>query len=211
MCGRVEFKGDVACQVVGRVLTERDAGWDVVLMTPNEDRDVAVRLRRDGTVEVGNWVWGRQPPVTMVGPIRHRAIYSGDKENKLLVVLRGGRTLEVYVNDEAVTRPIQLPQRLPVVCLGVGLWERCGAPELKGARRVQPVHGVEVVAVGGGLLDWVGMSFGLRLEKYLSAAVSPYPTADALRRGFYRMGCEAHACTECGGRRGTLNSIRQAC
>ena len=123
--------GDVACEVVGRVLTERDAGWAVGFLTPKRDRDVAVRVRTDGALEVGSFLWNVQRPVTMVGPIRHPDILSGDKDNKLRVVLRGGQTLEVYVNGAAVTRPIQLPQRLAVVCPGVGLWERCGAPELK--------------------------------------------------------------------------------
>jgi hypothetical protein len=120
-----EFAGDVACQVTGRVLGEREFGWEVGLATPDSDRDVAVRLRRDGTVEVGKFALGRQGvPVLMAGPIRHPAIHPGDQDNTLLVILRGGQTLEIYVNGEAVARPIRLAQRLTPVSPGVGLSER---------------------------------------------------------------------------------------
>jgi serine/threonine protein kinase len=95
------FKGDVACQVVGRVLSDRDLSWEVVLITQQTDRDVGVRLRRDGTVEVGYFLQG---PRTIVGPIRHPAIRPGDEDNTVLVILRGGRTLEIYVNGAAVAK-----------------------------------------------------------------------------------------------------------
>lgn len=87
-------------------------------------------MRRDGTVEVGNFWW--PPAVTMVGPIRHPAIHSGDKDNTLLVILRRRQSLEVYVNGTPICQPIQLREPLTSVCPGLGLWERCGHPELKG-------------------------------------------------------------------------------
>jgi hypothetical protein len=116
--------------VVGRVLTERDAGWDVGLITRNKERSVAVRLRGDGTVEVGSF-WA-PPMVAMLGPIRHPIIKPGNEDNAVLVILRGGQTLEIYVNGTAICQPITLRERLGPVCPGVGLWERCAHPELKG-------------------------------------------------------------------------------
>jgi hypothetical protein len=123
--------GDLACQVEGRVLTERDAGWAVGFCTPKRDRDVAVRLRRDGAVEVGNFFWDHGA-ATRVGPFRHTAIRSGDRFNTLLVVLRGGQRLEVYVNGSAVCPPIQLEHPITPVHPGIQLWERSGHPEKKG-------------------------------------------------------------------------------
>ncbi len=55
----------------------------------------------------------------------------GNEFNTVLAVLRGGKTLEVYVNDQAICPPITLREPLPAVIPGIGLWERCGAPELK--------------------------------------------------------------------------------
>jgi hypothetical protein len=129
---REGLKGDVACQVVGRVLTERDVGWVVELNSPKWDRDVAVKLRRDGMVEVGHFHPFPQGVATIAGPIRPPDIKSGDRDNTVLVILRGGQTLEIYVNGAATCRPIRLAQPLASVCPGVGLWERCGNPELKG-------------------------------------------------------------------------------
>jgi tRNA A-37 threonylcarbamoyl transferase component Bud32 len=125
-----EIAGDLACQVEGRVLTEGDNGWALGLLTPDGKSDVAVRLRRDGAVEVGNFLWGREA-FTTVGPIRHPAIHPGGQSNTLLVVLRGGQTLEIYVNGRAVTGPIRLKQRLESVCPAVVAWERCGHAEMK--------------------------------------------------------------------------------
>jgi serine/threonine protein kinase len=123
--------GDLACQVEGCVLSERDAGWAVGFLA--KDRDLAIRLRRDGAVEVGNFVWDQATgPRTMVGPIRHPVIHLGNEFNTLLVILHGGQTLEIYVNGSAITRPIRLEQPLGDVAPGLGLWERCGHTELKG-------------------------------------------------------------------------------
>jgi tRNA A-37 threonylcarbamoyl transferase component Bud32 len=118
--------GDLACQVEGRVVSEGDCFWVVGFCTATRDRSVGVRLRRDGTVEVGSFLHQSQPrgPVTLVGPIRHAAIHPGDQPNTLLLILRGGQRLEFYVNGTAITRPIQLEHRLPSVSPGVGVWER---------------------------------------------------------------------------------------
>jgi hypothetical protein len=125
--------GDVACQVVGRVLPEKDTGWAVGFWIEGRDRDLGVRLRRDGAVEVGNFFWAeRSPPVTTVGPIRHPAIHPGNEDNTLLVILRGGQSVEIYANGTAITRPIRLEQPLTPVYPSLGLWQRGGHPELKG-------------------------------------------------------------------------------
>jgi hypothetical protein len=128
------ISGDLACQVVCRVVTERDTGWAVGFFTPNRERDLGVRLRRDGAVEVGNFLWSErsQGPVTMLGPIRVPTILPGDEFNTLLVVLHGGQTLAIYVNGSAIARPIQLESPLTPVSPGVGLWERIGHPEQNG-------------------------------------------------------------------------------
>jgi hypothetical protein len=125
------IEGDVACQAVGKVLSDRDVGWKVGFATTKRDKDdVAVLVRRDGGVEICNLF--TYPPTTILGPIRHPAIKPGNEDNKVLAVLRGGQTLEVYVNDQAICAPITLREPLPSVVPGIGLWERCGAPELKG-------------------------------------------------------------------------------
>ncbi len=120
--------GDFACQVVGRVTTGGDHGWGLGLYSGSEDYDLAVRLRRDGGVEVGNFRWGRDRATTMaatVPPIRPPAFMSGDVFNKLLVVCRGGRKLEIYVNNSAIGPPIVLDRLLlPPVHQFMVFWKR---------------------------------------------------------------------------------------
>jgi len=121
----VPLEGDFACQVTGHILTKGDRGWGLCLFTPKRDRSVAIRLCWDGSAEVGNVFWdNKEDPRTTVGPIRHPAILSGDQLNTLLVICRGGRMLEVYVNGFAISGPIQLPQPIAPVCHGMLLWGR---------------------------------------------------------------------------------------
>jgi hypothetical protein len=128
-------RGDVACQVEGRVLTGGDHGWSVGFAVPGKVRDpsVSVRLRREGAIEVGNCIF---PPegqtVTIAGPIRHPKIRPGNKFNTVLAVLRGGRRLEVYVNGSPICAPIQLKHPLSPVSAGIQVWSRCGHYEVKG-------------------------------------------------------------------------------
>jgi len=105
----------------------------VGFFTPDQERDVGIRVRRDGAVEVGNFGFRirNQGVVTMVGPIRHKSIKSGDEPNTLLLILRGGQRLEIYVNGASICPPIQLEQPFGPVCLGMGLWERTSRPEFK--------------------------------------------------------------------------------
>jgi hypothetical protein len=124
--------GDVACQVEGRVLSGGDHGWAVGFSTPEEDRSVGVRLRRDGAVEVGDFFINQAGPVTTAGPIRHKAIRPGNEFNTVLAVLRGGRRLEVHVNGSPICAPIQLEQPLSLVHAGIQQWARGGHYELKG-------------------------------------------------------------------------------
>ena len=119
-------EGDFACEVVGRAVAG-EGGWALGLVTPNWDRAVAVCLRRDGTVEVGDLPWGQRwnVPATKVQTLRPSNIYSDDKENTLLVILRGGRRLEIYVNGAAISRPIQLAHPLaPRVIPQIVTWSR---------------------------------------------------------------------------------------
>jgi hypothetical protein len=125
--GVASTEGDFACQVVGRIMTGGDHFWALGLWTPAKDRHLTIRLRRNGAVEVGNLFWNKEGEVKKVGPIRHRAIRPGNRDNTLLVVVRGGRRMEIYVNGAAVSRSIQLEPPLgPRVCPGVGLWQRSG-------------------------------------------------------------------------------------
>jgi hypothetical protein len=120
---RQDAKGDFACQLVGRVTTGGDHGWALGLNS-DSDFNLGVRLRRDGLVEVGNFRWAKETPSTMGPPIRPPAFKSGDEFNKLLVVCRGGRKLEIYVNDSAIGPPIRLDSPIPPVYPRITLWKR---------------------------------------------------------------------------------------
>jgi hypothetical protein len=125
--------GDFACRIVGQVLTGGDHGWALGLWSPAKESDLAVRIRRDGLVEVGNFFWDREAESTTVGPIRPPAFRPGDQLNTVLVVLREGRMLEVYVNGAALGRPIQLERPLgPRVGLSTVLWQRSRATGVEG-------------------------------------------------------------------------------
>jgi hypothetical protein len=97
---------------------------------------VAVRLRRDGGVEVGNFSWGKDRATTLaatVPPIRPPAFKADPEFNKLLVVCRGGRTLEIYVNDLAIGPPVKLDRRLlPRVHQFMVFWKRGRAVNVEG-------------------------------------------------------------------------------
>ena len=87
-------------------------------------RSLGIRLRRDGRVEVGNLDWDKDDPHTTVGPIRPPAFKSGDEFNKLLVVCRGGRKLDIYVNDKAIGPPVQFNQPLGPIAQRLVMWKR---------------------------------------------------------------------------------------
>jgi serine/threonine protein kinase len=115
---------NLACQVVGRVLTRRDNGWALVLHTEPRDPSIAVRLCRDGSVEVGNCFEPHHTLASILaGPFEHAARPSGEF-NTLLVLLRGGRTVEVYVNGSVVCQPIRLKEPLGPVFQDLMLWKR---------------------------------------------------------------------------------------
>jgi hypothetical protein len=116
---------DFACQVTGRVLAPGDAGWGVVLYAEPRERALAVRFRGDGMVEIGNAVWEDNDPYSLLtGPLGHPAARRGNEANTLLILLRGGRSLEVYVNGSAVSAPIRLQQATGRVSPGLMCWRR---------------------------------------------------------------------------------------
>jgi len=129
-------EGDFACQLVGRVTTGGDHGWALGLYSISEDNNLAIRLRRDGGVELGNFSWGRDRATTMaatVPPIRPPVFKLAPDFNKLLVVCCGGRKLEIYVNDSAIGPPILLDRLLlPPVQQFMVFWKRGRAVKEEG-------------------------------------------------------------------------------
>jgi hypothetical protein len=128
------LRGDLACEVEGRIVTDGDNVWGVGFFTPDRDRSVGIRIRRDGAVEVGNFLKG-QPfgnPVTNIGPIRRRFIHPGEEFNTVLLILRGCKQLEIYVNGGALIPPITLPQPLAPVIPAIQLWERARHGQFEG-------------------------------------------------------------------------------
>jgi hypothetical protein len=115
---------DFACQAVGRILADKDQGWAIYFHSEKQRRVVTVRLRRDGAVEVADAAFPEHGWVTMAGPFRHPRIRPGNEFNTVLVTLRRGRTLQVYVNEEAVTYPLPLDPPLGPVSQGLSLWQR---------------------------------------------------------------------------------------
>jgi serine/threonine protein kinase len=116
--------GDCAFRVTGRVLTGPENGWALGLRTPKLDKHLAVRVRWDRAVEVGNLFWDKDGSTTTVGPIRDPAIRPGAELNTLLVVLRGGQSLELYVNDSAISQPIRLDKPLEAAWPCLVAWQR---------------------------------------------------------------------------------------
>jgi hypothetical protein len=110
---------------VGRVLARHDGGWALVLEAGRKEKSIAVKLRRDGNVEVGNFFLDNKvAPLTIAGPIQPPSARPGGEFNTLLVISRGGRTLEIYVNGSAVGRPIRLEESMGAVAPGLALWQR---------------------------------------------------------------------------------------
>ncbi len=119
----IPVKVDFACRVTGRVQGKGDEGWAIGLLS-SQAQAVGIRLRRDGRVEVGNVFWKDEGPVTTVQPIQHPAVRSGEEFNSLLVICRGGRRLDIFVNDSPLGQPIQLPLPLGEVRPGLVFWQR---------------------------------------------------------------------------------------
>jgi hypothetical protein len=97
----------------------------MLLYAEPRERALAVRLRADRKLEIGNAFWnGTDPPFLITGLLGHPAVRPSNEANTLLVVLRGGRTLGVYVNGSAVSAPIRLRQPLGRVFQGPMTWRR---------------------------------------------------------------------------------------
>jgi serine/threonine protein kinase len=88
-------EGDFACEVVGRAQPGGD-GWGIKLNPFLDKRDLVIRLQGDRSVDVGALFWERGSFDPIAVPIRHRAIHPLDRFNRLLVVLRGGKWLEIF-------------------------------------------------------------------------------------------------------------------
>jgi hypothetical protein len=118
------MRDSFACQLTGRVIAPEGCGWALLLWAEPLERSVAIRLHRDGRVEIGQFTWPGTLTSTLAAPILPPGAHPGDEFNTLLVVLRGGQTLEVYLNGSAVIRPIRLKQPLGQVDQGMALWTR---------------------------------------------------------------------------------------
>ena len=95
------------------------------LVTYSPDgRYLAIRLLEDGAVEVGTFAWGVVAFDRIGNPIGHPAVRSGGEFNTLLVILRGGRNLEIYVNGTAISKAIQLEQGLASADPSIMSWSR---------------------------------------------------------------------------------------
>jgi hypothetical protein len=103
---------DLACRLTGKVRSAA-GGWGLALSAPPGSvapfrasvvLDEAGRLRL--TTAVGN------KDEVALPPIDHPAIKRDGAVNTLLVVVRGGRLLEAYVNGAAVTAPLVLEREL---------------------------------------------------------------------------------------------------
>jgi serine/threonine protein kinase len=98
-----------ALEVVGRILGGPADGWEVRLHNRQQQRGLYIRLTGAGELLLGPGL--AEPagsPQTKVGPIRHPAIWRGQRFNTLLAVIRGPRQVELYVNGVAVCAPVTL-------------------------------------------------------------------------------------------------------
>lgn len=120
---RRDFKvrDNFACQLIGRAIAPEGYGWSLLLWAEPQERSVAIRLRRDGRVEVGNCTWPGLLTSTLVEPTLLPTARPGNEFNTVLVLLRG-QMLEVYLNGSAVSRPIRLENPLGPVHQGMALW-----------------------------------------------------------------------------------------
>jgi serine/threonine protein kinase len=114
---------DLACQVRGRLVARHENAWSLLLFANPEERSLAVRFRRDGKIEVGDVFWKNGYSI-LAGPFESAAVKPSEEFNRLLVAVRGGQTLELFVNGTAVCPPIRLKQPLGKVRPGLQLFKR---------------------------------------------------------------------------------------
>jgi hypothetical protein len=97
-----------ACEMVGRVVRPRTAGWGCVLIG-EKGRGVLVSIDSEGALHLQTLATARNPISVDTGPLDraflHRAIKARGEANVLLCVVRG-RQLELYVNGVAVQNPL---------------------------------------------------------------------------------------------------------
>jgi formylglycine-generating enzyme required for sulfatase activity len=108
---------DFVCEVVARTSRDSHKGWGLHLHK-EFDKDtpdarfggVEVMLNSQGELSVLSGRWGQRKVAGLpsVGPFRV-AVYNQDEFNSLVVVFRGGRHLEVFVNSVEACQPITLP------------------------------------------------------------------------------------------------------
>jgi hypothetical protein len=105
---------DFACRVAGK-LTESPGSWGVALRSPAGSVApvrAAVVIDEAGRLHIETGT-DEEEKVTRLPPVVYPRLKSGlAVENTLLVVVRGGRLLEVYVNGLAVCAPLVLQREL---------------------------------------------------------------------------------------------------
>jgi serine/threonine protein kinase len=119
----ITYYKSLACQVTARVKAPKGYGWAVYLANTPE-RIIAIMMHKDGSIEVGRAPWTKAAySVATVGPIRCSSARPAEEFNTLLVIMRQGQALEVYVNGRSVRPPIRLAQALGPATTGIGLWQ----------------------------------------------------------------------------------------
>ena len=99
---------DFACEVIARKTGQDQAAWGVELNLPDKEPDrrgVSVKIMPFKGLDVMRS--GDPPNRPYLNLKAHSAIREVSEWNRLLCVYRG-RRLEVYVNDKAVTNPIEI-------------------------------------------------------------------------------------------------------
>jgi hypothetical protein len=158
MNGILSETGDFAVEVAGSVSGPK-AQWGLSLGNAAGSVNpyhVNLILCNTGQLVIESVV-GNGASETLLPPTAHPKIKTGDNQvNRLLAVVRRGRTLEVYVNGSTVCQPLVLKREVNTLALGVLArsaepkgcvvevvsvvgWasERLSTPEARGAVRPQ--------------------------------------------------------------------------
>jgi hypothetical protein len=109
-----DFHGHFACRVVGRIPGPPANGWILQIEDATGTWSVQLRIDSEGALHVfaGPFAPPGKEPTPPARTINHPALRPHGQSNSLLVVV-GGRQLELYVNDTAVlAAPLLLDQSL---------------------------------------------------------------------------------------------------
>ncbi len=113
---------DFVCEARGTIVASPHRGWGLgVLADPHQKGGVEIFLNSQGELHIIPNRIIKDPAVEIaaVGPIRVPNFNQGGQKNVLAVIVRGGTTLEIFVNGVEACEPVKLKSQISPAVLSL--------------------------------------------------------------------------------------------